>query len=97
MKVLHSERVELQRVETKSGAKLWKIQLEKEGDFLLEQNPKKDSIFGRWYRVRKEVDPDFYLFWEFKNGEYTGRVLRARFQSKQELEREIEELLKGQK
>jgi len=43
MKVLSSKPIELQRVKTKSGAELWKIQLEGEGNFLLEQNPKKDG------------------------------------------------------
>jgi hypothetical protein len=95
MKVLSSKPIELQRVKTKSGAELWKIQLEGEGNFLLEQNPKKESIFGRWYRQKKAENPDFYLFWEFENDEYTGRVLTGEFRTKKELaqliEKELEE------
>jgi hypothetical protein len=88
MRLIEKREIELERVKTKSGVELWKIEVSPDL-YYLEQNPQKESIFGEWYRKKKGENPNFYLFWEFKNGEYSGRVLVGEFKSKQELLEQI--------
>ena len=95
MKTIKDLGIKVELVETKKGAKLIKVELDNER-FLLEQNPLKDSKYGVAYRMLKEKYPDIYLFWEFKNGRYTGRVLTAVFLEKEEIDKFITDILKSE-
>jgi hypothetical protein len=95
MEILEEWPIKLQKVRTKSGAILHRI-VGRPDHFFLEQNPKKNSRFGVAYRKIKAVFPEFYMFWEFKNGDYTGRLLTGAFLEKQEIEDFIDRVLKGE-
>jgi len=95
MKTLKEWNVLLELVKTKSGALLYKIDLD-ENHFFLEQNPLKDSKYGVAYRHLKLKFPEFYMFWEIKDDKYTGRVLSARITEKKELDEFIEALIGGE-
>ena len=73
MKILTSKHCKWEIVETKSGAKLIKIQMSPH-HFWLEQNPLKDSKYWIAYRQLKAIYPDIYMFWEIKDWEYTWKL-----------------------
>ena len=95
MEVIKEWPVKLQLVRTKRGIILHRIEVS-EDHFFLEQNPFKESRFGVAYRRLKTLFPEFYMFWEFKDGEYTGRLLTAAFLEKREIEDFIDRVLKGE-
>jgi len=95
MTTLKEWNVLVELVKTKSGAILYKINLD-ENHFFLEQNPLKDSKYGVAYRHLKLKFPEFYMFWEIKDDNYTGRVLTARICDKKELDEFIEMLIGGE-
>ncbi len=95
MEVLKEWRVKLQLVRTKRGALLHRIEVTKD-HYFLEQNPLKESRFGVAYRKIKAAFPEFYMFWEFKEGSYTGRLLTGAFLEKEEIEDFIDRVLKGE-
>jgi hypothetical protein len=95
MKVKESHELRLQKVITKSGVELLRIVVAP-NHFFLEQNPAKPSKYGVAYRKIKEIYPDFYMFWEFKNGDYTGRLLTGTFLSKEEIDRFIDSILQDE-
>jgi REP element-mobilizing transposase RayT len=74
MKIIFEKPVKLQKVVTRKGVELWKIEISP-NHFFLEQNPFKNSKYGRAYRMLKEKYPAFYMFWEIENNQYTGRLL----------------------
>ncbi len=84
MRVIEEKPIRLQRVRVKSGALLWKITVSPR-HFFLEQNPQKNSRFGVAYRRIKALFPDFYMFWEFKDGDYTGRLLTGSLLTREEI------------
>ncbi|WP_457564357.1 DUF7132 family protein [Caminibacter sp.] len=92
MKTLKEWSVLVELVKTKTGALLYKINLD-ENHFFLEQNPLKDSKYGVAYRELKLKYPEFYMFWEIKDDNYTGRVLTARISDKKELDEFISSLV----
>ena len=92
MTTLKQWNVLVELVKTKTGAILYKINLD-ENHFFLEQNPLKDSKYGVAYRLLKLNYPEFYMFWEIKDDQYTGRVLTARLTNKKELDEFIEKLV----
>ena len=94
MKVLYSKAVFFEEVATKSGAVLKRIVLSPE-HFLLEQNPLKDSKYGRIYRTLKAKNEDFYIFWEIKDDEFTGKVLVAEICESKDLDEVLEKFLKS--
>ncbi len=94
MKILYNKMVFFEEVETKSGAILKRIVLEK-NHFLLEQNPLKESKYGRMYRKIKTKKPDFYMFWEIKDDEFTGKVLVAEICESKDLDEVLENFLKN--
>jgi len=46
----------------------------------------KESKYGRIYREIKAKNPEFYMFWEIKNNEYTGKVLVGEIVNSENLE-----------
>jgi hypothetical protein len=94
LKTLKEWNVLLELVKTKTGALLYKINLD-ENHFFLEQNPLKDSKYGVAYRELKNRFPEFYMFWEIKDDNYTGKVLTARLCDKKDLDEFIESLVGG--
>jgi len=92
MTTLREWNVLVELVKTKTGAVLYKINLE-DNHFFLEQNPLKDSKYGVAYRMLKLKYPEFYMFWEIKDDQYTGKVLTARLTNKKELDDFIEALV----
>jgi len=95
MEVIKEWPIKLQIVRTKRGALLHRIEVS-EDHFFLEQNPLKESRFGVAYRRIKAVFPEFYMFWEFKDGEYTGRLLTGTFLTKREIEDFIDRVLRDE-
>ena len=94
MKTIKKWDVEIELVETKTGAFLYKINLD-ENHFFLEQNPLKDSKYAVAYRKLKEKFPEFYMFWEIKDNEYTGKILTGRICEKEEINEFIDILIKN--
>ena len=92
MTTLKEWNVLVELVKTKTGALLYKINV-KDNLFFLEQNPLKDSKYGVAYRMLKLKYPEFYMFWEIKDNNYTGRALSARLSNKKELDEFIEALV----
>ncbi len=92
MTTLREWNVLVELVKTKTGAVLYKINLD-DNHFFLEQNPLKDSKYGVAYRMLKLKYPEFYMFWEIKDDQYTGKVLTARLTNKKELDDFIEALV----
>jgi len=92
MRTIKKWNVEVELVETKTGAFLYKINLDK-NHFFLEQNPLKDSKYAVMYRELKQKFPEFYMFWEMKDGDYTGRVMTARISDKKDLDSFLKTLL----
>ncbi len=74
MEEIFSKDIKLKKVIVKSGAELNLIELDK-NHFYIEQNPEKNSKYGKAYRLLKEKCPEYYMFWEMKNNHYTGKVL----------------------
>jgi len=95
MKVLFEKSVKLQKVITKKGVELWKIELSPT-HFFLEQNPFKDSKYGRAYRMLKQKYPAFYMFWEIENNQYTGKLLMGTIVEKEDIDRFISEVLQSE-
>jgi len=83
MEVIKTFDFKLKEVKTKKGDKLLRIDVD-ENHFFLEQNINKDSNTALLYQQLKEKNPNFYMFWEIKNDEYTGRVLSACISDKNE-------------
>jgi hypothetical protein len=81
MRVKESKELRIQKVVTKSGVELLRIVVSP-SHFFLEQNPTKPSKYGVAYKQIKEVYPHFYMFWEIKNDNYTGRLLTGLFLEK---------------
>ena len=94
MEVLKEWPVRLQLVRTRRGAVLHRIVVGKD-HFFLEQNPLRESRFGVAYRRIKAAFPEFYMFWEFKDGDYTGRLLTGAFLEREEIEDFVDRVLKG--
>jgi len=94
MKVLYERIVKLKKVLTKSGAELYMIELSP-NHFFLEQNYNKPSRYGIAYRKLKQKYPDFFMFWEIKNDQYTGRLLMGTFAQKEEIDEFIISILKS--
>jgi len=92
MRTLKEWSVKLKLVKTRTGAILYKIDLAP-NHFYLEQNPLKDSKYGHAYRQIKEKYPEFYMFWEIKNNQYTGKLLTASFLEKEDIDRFIDTVL----
>jgi len=92
MKTLDEKILKWKIVETKSGAKLIVIE-ESPDHFWIEQNPFKDSKYGVAYRELKKLYPDLYLFWEIKNGKFTGKLKVEMITNKRTMDRFIESLL----
>ncbi len=92
MKVIKEFELKLKLVQTKSGAKLYKIDVAPQ-HFFLEQNPNKKSKYGVAYRQLKEKYPEFYMFWEIKDGKYTGRLLSGMFLEKRDVDAFITDML----
>ncbi len=95
MKVLFEKPVKLQKVLTKKGVELWKIELSPD-HFFLEQNPFKNSKYGKAYRMLKEKYPFFYMFWEIENNQYTGRLLMGTIVDKGDIDALITNLVKSE-
>ncbi|MEO2065744.1 MAG: hypothetical protein ABGX17_04495, partial [Desulfurobacteriaceae bacterium] len=85
MRVKESRELRLQKVVTKTGVELWRIVVAP-NHFFLEQNPTKPSKYGTAYREIKKIYPDFYMFWEIKNDEYTGKLLTGTFLEKEDID-----------
>jgi hypothetical protein len=66
MKTLFEKNLKLKLVETKSGAKLLLLE-ESENHYWLEQNINKNSKYGVAYKMLKQQNPNFYMFWEIKD------------------------------
>ena len=92
MKTIFEKPIKLQKVITKKGVELWKIELSPD-HFFLEQNPFKNSKYGRAYRMLKEKYPFFYMFWEIENNQYTGRLLMGTIVDKGDIDRLITDLV----
>ncbi|NPA54489.1 MAG: hypothetical protein GXO21_07470 [Aquificae bacterium] len=95
MEVLKSWDLKLDLVKTKSGAILYKITLGPK-HFFLEQNYLKDSKYGIAYRKIKEKYPEFYMFWEIKDNQYTGRLLAGAILEKKDIDEFIIGILKSE-
>jgi len=93
MKEIWSENVKLKKVIVKSGAELYLIELD-ENHFFIEQNPNKKSKYGQAYKFLKEKYPDFYMFWEIKDNQYTGNVFMGGLFKKQYTDDFIYNILK---
>jgi len=85
----------LEVVKTKSGALLYKISVS-DNHFFLEQNPLKNSKYGVAYRMLKEKYPEFYMFWEIKNNNYTGKLLTGVFLEKEDIDQFITDVLQNE-
>ncbi len=94
MRVIFDKTIFFEEVETKSGAILKRIVLGK-NHFLLEQNPLKESKYGKMYRKIKAKKLDFYMFWEIKDDEFTGKVLVAEICTIKDLDDVLENFLKS--
>lgn len=92
MKVKESKEIRLQKVVTKTGAELYRIVVSP-SLFYLEQNPLKPSKYGVAYKELKKAYPDFYMFWEIKNGKFTGRLLTATFLDRDDIDRFIDSII----
>ena len=92
MKVLDEKKFKWKIVETKTGAKLIVIE-ESPDHFWIEQNILKESKYGIAYRELKKLYPDLYLFWEIKDGKFTGRLKVEMITNKKVMDRFIESLL----
>ncbi len=95
MKVLFEKTTKLQKVITKKGVELWKIELSP-NHFFIEQNPFKDSKYGRAYRMLKQKYPAFYMFWEIENNQYTGKLLMGTIVEKEDIDKFISEVLQSE-
>ena len=95
MRPIFEKLIRLQKVLTKKGVELWKIELSSD-HFFLEQNPFKNSKYGKAYRMLKEKYPNFYMFWEIKNDRYTGRLLAGTIVNKEDIDTFISELLRSE-
>ncbi len=95
MEVIKHWDLGLEVVKTKSGALLYKINVS-ENHFYLEQNPLKDSKYGVAYRMLKQKYPEFYMFWEIKDNEYTGKLLTGVFLEKEDIDVFISDVLKSE-
>ena len=94
MRVLYKKPVFFEEVETKSGAILKRIVIN-ENHFFLEQNPLKESSYGKMYREIKAKNPNFYLFWEIMDNEFTGEVIVAEILKSEDLYKVLEKKLKN--
>ena len=92
MKILFEKIQKVKLVETKTGAKLLMIE-EAPNHFWLEQNPLKESKYGIAYRMLKQIYPDLYLFWEIKDGEFTGRLKVEMISDKKTMDKLIQDLI----
>ncbi|WP_022846089.1 MULTISPECIES: DUF7132 family protein [unclassified Desulfurobacterium] len=92
MKVKESKEIRLQKVVTKTGAELYRIVISP-SLFYLEQNPAKESKYGVAYRELKKLYPDFYMFWEIKNGKFTGKLLTATFLDRDDIDKFIDSII----
>ncbi len=92
MRIKESKELRLQKIVTKSGVELLRIVVSP-SHFFLEQNPEKPSKYGVAYKKIKEIYPDFYMFWEIKAGEYTGRLLTGTFLEKEDIDKFIDSIL----
>jgi hypothetical protein len=95
MKVVFEKPIKLQKVITKKGVELWKIEVAP-NHFFLEQNPFKASKYGKAYRMLKEKYPSFYMFWEIENDRYTGRMLLATITDKETMDQVITDLIQSE-
>ncbi|NPB05416.1 MAG: hypothetical protein GXO08_03445 [Aquificae bacterium] len=95
MKVIFEKPIKLQKVITKKGVELWKIEITP-NHFFLEQNPFKDSKYGRAYRLLKQKYPFFYMFWEIENNQYTGRLLMGTIVEKSDVDKLITDLVQSE-
>jgi len=92
MVVLYKKPILLEEVETKSGAVLKKIVIN-DKHFFLEQNPMKESKYGKMYRKIKSKRDNFYMFWEIKDNEFTGEMLVGEIVNSESLEGLLEKFL----
>ena len=92
MKKIFEKDIKLQKVITRKGVELWKIEVSP-NHFFLEQNPFKDSKYGRAYRLLKQKYPFFYMFWEIENNQYTGRLLMGTIVDKKDIDQLITDLV----
>ncbi len=90
--VVYKERPYLELIETKSGMLLYKIVLD-EDHFFLEQNFLKKSKYGVAYEKLREKSPNFVMFWEIKENDYTGRMLLANILNKRQIDGFLEDLI----
>ena len=95
MRKIFEKEIKLQKVLTKTGVELWKIELTP-NHFFLEQNPFKESKYGKAYRMLKEKYPAFYMFWEIKENRYTGRLLMGTIVEKSDVDALITEWLQNE-
>ncbi|SMO32164.1 hypothetical protein SAMN06269117_10137 [Balnearium lithotrophicum] len=95
MKVKESKEIRLQKVVTKTGVELLRIVVAP-NHFFLEQNPEKPSKYGVAYKKLKEMYPDFFMFWEIKNDEYTGRLLTGALLERGEIDKFIDSILNSE-
>ncbi|MEO2069688.1 MAG: hypothetical protein ABGX27_09315 [Desulfurobacteriaceae bacterium] len=95
MKVKESKEIQLQKVITRKGVELIKIEIDP-NHFFLEQNPEKPSKYGVAYKELKKLYPDFYMFWEIKDNKYTGRLLTGTFLEKEDIDKFIDSVLQNE-
>jgi len=95
MKVKESKEIQLQKVITRKGVELIKIEVAP-NHFFLEQNPEKPSKYGVAYKELKQLYPDFYMFWEIKDNKYTGRLLTGTFLEKEDIDKFISSVLQNE-
>jgi hypothetical protein len=95
VKVKESKEIRLQKVVTKDGVELLRIVVAP-NHFFLEQNPEKPSKYGVAYKKLKEMYPDFFMFWEIKNDEYTGRLLTGALLEREEIDKFIDSILNSE-
>jgi len=95
MKEIFEKPIKLKKVLTKKGVELWKIEVSPD-HFFLEQNPFKDSKYGRAYRMLKQKYPAFYIFWEIENNQYTGRLLMGTIVDKADVDELITDILQSE-
>ncbi len=95
MEILKHWDLSLDLVKTKKGAILYKINVA-ENHFFLEQNPLKNSKYGVAYRALKEKYPEFYMFWEIKDEEYTGKLLTGVFLEKEDIDQFITDVIQNE-
>jgi len=94
MEVLYKKEFSLEEVKTKSGVILKRITISP-SHFFLEQNPKKESKYGKMYREIKAKNPDFYMFWEIKDDDFTGEVLVGEICNSKDLEKVLKNFQKN--